>query len=234
MRALWFVVVNAASESPFEAIRSFVGATATPSDAIESAEEAAREFGLLTPDAVTSEFLRFLAAQAASLATRTGHTPTGIVMSPACGIIGLQLFEGMDGAGRTGHLTCIEPEVQHQQLAKAAFADAGQRPNTFRFLPSNPLDAIGRLAHESYDIAVAECAVEDTRVLVEQTLHALRVGGILVILDTLLDGLVADADRTDRQIIQAREADEAIRSMSAVRVARLPLGAGATIITKVA
>ena len=123
--------------------------------------------------------------------------------------------------------------VQHQQLAKKAFADAGQRPNTFRFLPSSPLDVIGRLAAESYDLAVAECAVEEIQPLVEQTLPALRVGGVLIVLDTLLDGLVADDERTDRQTNQARQADEAIRFLESARVARLPLGAGATIITKV-
>ena len=233
MRDLWFVIVNAASESPFEAIRAFVSATADTNDVIESAEEAAREFGLLTPDAMTSEFLRFPAAQAAGEAASSGHTPTGIIMSPACGVLGLHVFEGINAASQTGHLTCIEPEVQHQQLAKKAFADAGQRPNTFRFLPSSPLDVIGRLAAESYDLAVAECAVEEIQPLVEQTLPALRVGGVLIVLDTLLDGLVADDERTDRQTNQARQADEAIRFLESARVARLPLGAGATIITKV-
>ena len=221
-------VVNAAQNSPLDAIRSFVDRTAPNDENIDAANEAAAEFGLSTPDAMTTEFLTFLAARAAGTSTQTGHTPTALVMSPACGVIGLHLFRGL-GAG---HVTCIEPEVQHQQLARNAFQSAGVRANMFRFLPSAPLDVVGRLAQDSYDIAIADAAEEDLLRTVESTLPALRPGGILVLLDSLLDGLIADESRTDRQTTAAREADAALQEMDGISVSRLPLGAGLTLITK--
>lgn len=224
--------MNAASSSPIEAIREYVRATTEPDEVTAAAVEAAEEFGLLTPDAMTAEFLEFIAARAGANAAARGHTPTGIIVSPASGVIGLHLFKGLNAAQAEGHLTCIEPEVQHQQLAKQAFANAGQRPNTFRFLPSAPLDVIRRLANDSYDIAVAEAATEEFTAIVESTLPALRTGGVLVLLDSLMDGLVGDENHTDRQTVRAREADQFFRELGNAKVSRLPLGAGATLITK--
>ncbi len=225
--------MNAASSSPIEAIRKYVRATTEPDEVVTAAVEAAQEFGLLTPDAMTAEFLEFLATRAGANAAASGHTPTGIIVSPASGVIGLHLFKGLNAAQVEGHLTCIEPEVQHQQLAKQAFANAGQRPNTFRFLPSAPLDVIRRLASDSYDIAVAEAATEEFTAIVESTLPALRRGGVLILLDSLMDGLVGDDKHADRQTTRAREADQFFRELDNAKVARLLLGAGATLITKI-
>ena len=238
--------------------------TRTPSSArvVHAALEAAEEFGLPAPDAMTGEFMEFLGARAAGNSALTGSTPTAIIMSPACGVIGLHLFRGMhsailqaqeagedltpkttDGMLRgsagshprahgSGHITCIEPEIQHQKLARSAFQADGIPNNAYRFLPSAPLDVVSRLAQNSYDIAIVECSVEDFSTTVEATLPALRPGGILMLLDSLMDGTVRDRDRQDRQITSAREADEAIRRLPGAAVSRLPLGAGSTLVTK--
>lgn len=226
-------VVNAAQSSSLETIRAYVDSTSREDEVIAQAVEAATEFGLPTPDAMTGELLRFLSARAAGTGCLAGHTPTGIVMSAACGVIGMHLFRGLGYAGAAdGHVTCIEPEVQYQQLARAAFESAGIRPNLYRFLPSAPLDVVGRLAQDSYDIAVADAPAEDVLATVEATLPAVRPGGVVVLLDSLLDGLIGDQQREDRQTVAAREADEALRAMENVAVCRLPLGAGVTLITK--
>ncbi|MGV0409256.1 O-methyltransferase [Corynebacterium resistens] len=220
--------MNASSATPEQAIVTHVNRTANQDEALLNAIEAAEEFGLVYPDTITGEFLTFLAAQAEGSANSAGHTPTAIIMASASGVVGSHLFSGMPD----GHLTCIEPEVQHQQLAKEAFAASGKRPNNYRFLPSAPLDVVGRLAQESYDIAIAEASEEDFIPLVKATLPALRLGGVLVLLDSLVDGLVSDDSRTDRQTVAAREADEFFRELDSVQVSRLPLGAGVTLITK--
>ncbi|WP_238596936.1 O-methyltransferase [Corynebacterium heidelbergense] len=277
--------MNSALSTPLDLFRSLASAHAGEDPALTSAETAAEEFGLAVPDALTGEFLRFLAARTAAAARahargetggNGGTTPTAIVMSPACGAVGLHIYRGFHAAhaaaqpdeqtrgaaggnangGHTvggavvgsyvvgatgsgasysaheGHLTCIEPEVQHQQLAKAAFGEAGVPNNCYRFLPSAPLDVVGRLASDSYDLAVAECDVRDLAALCAATLPALRPGGTLVLLDSLMDGAIADEDDRDRMVVAAREADAAIAEMGNVVVTRLPLGAGATIITK--
>ncbi|WP_295642547.1 O-methyltransferase [uncultured Corynebacterium sp.] len=222
--------MNASSTTPERAIVAHVNRTANHDEALLNAVEAAEEFGLVYPDTITGEFLTFLSAHASGAAGLAGYTPTAIVMASASGVVGSFLFAGMP----EGHLTCIEPEVQHQQLAKEAFAAAGKRHNNYRFLPSNPLDVVGRLAQESYDLAVAEAAEEDLIPLVKATLPALRPGGVMVLMDSLVDGLIGDDSRTDRQTTAAREADEYLRELETVKVSRLPLGAGLTLITKVA
>ena len=67
----------------------------------------------------------------------------------------------------------------------------------------------------------------------ESTLPALRSGGVLVLLDSLMDGLVGDEQHTDRQTTRAREADQFFREIDNAKISRLPLGAGATLITKI-
>ena len=56
--------------------------------------------------------------------------------------------------------------------------------------------------------------------------------GTLVLVNSLLDGTLADASRTDRDTAAAREADEYLRELEGASVTRLPLGSGLTLVTK--
>ena len=56
--------------------------------------------------------------------------------------------------------------------------------------------------------------------------------GTLVLANSLLDGTLADASRTDRDTAAAREADEYLRELEGASVTRLPLGSGLTLVTK--
>lgn len=220
--------MNVNTGSALDAVRSYINGTARSDDALTEARTAASEFGLLCPDAATGEFLAFLAARPAG----TGQ-PAAVVMSPACGVIGMHLFAGFPAG--TGHVTCIDPEADHQKLARTAFTSLGLRPTSFRFVPSAPLDGIVRLATDSYDLIVADVEPEFLSAAVDASLPALRTGGVLVLLDALLDGAPGDPDRTDRQTGAARAAEEhlaELREAGTVATARLPLGAGMTVVTR--
>lgn len=222
--------VNVNSGSALDAVRAYVNDTAASDDALTEARTAAAEFGLACPDPMTGEFLSFLGARASA-----GPQPSAVVMSPACGVIGLHLFAGFRSDTIDGHVTCIDPEVQHQQLARQAFTAQGLRSSSFRFVPTAPLDGITRLATESYDIVVADVDAELLTATVDAALPSLRAGGVLVLLDSLLDGAPGDPARTDRQTLAARAAQDRLGELSeagTVAVSRLPLGAGATIITR--
>lgn len=223
--------MNAEPRSALDSVRDYVNATAATDDPLTAARDAATEYGLLTPDAMTGEFLTFLAAQSTgpARAAGAGAAPTAVVMSPAYGVIGLHLFAGFP---QGGHVTCIDPEVQHQNLARHAFTSAGVKSNAYRFLPSAPLVGVSRLATDAYDIIVSQSAVEHLTATVDASLPVLRPGGVLVLLDSLLDGTLADPDRSDRQGRAAREAEEHLAALEDVTVARLPLGAGATVVTR--
>ncbi len=222
------VTVNVNTGSALDAVRSYINGTARSDDALTEARTAASEFGLLYPDAATGEFLTFLAARPVA-----GAQPGAVVMSPACGVIGLHLFAGFPEG--TGHVTCIDPEVEHQKLAKQAFTSAGRRPTSFRFVPSSPLDGIVRLATDSYDLIIADVDPELLTTAVDSSLPALRQGGVLVLLDALLDGAPGDPARTDRQAEAARAVEAhlaGLRDTGTVETARLPLGAGMTVVTR--
>lgn len=210
-----------------EALRSYILSTTEPLQALDEALQHAEEFHLRAPDAITGALLASLAAGVAGSAS--SGSANAIVVTPAASVVGLHLLHGL---GERGQLTCIDPESEHQRHAKKCFQEAGYRPANYRFLPSRPLDVMGRLAAASYRFVYGDVAPMDQRAFIDAALPLLNPGGVLVLADSLLDGTVSDTSRTDRDTVAARETDAYVREMDGVLVTRLPLGAGLTIVTK--
>ena len=208
----------------FEYLRTYVESTTETDATVARAREDAAEFGLPSPDEMTGQLLTTLAA------TTNGEGSTGaIAITPAAGLVGLYILNGL--ADNTT-LTCIDPESEHQRQAKALFREAGYSPSRVRFLLSRPLDVMSRLANDSYQLVFGQVSPMDLKALVDAAWPLLRRGGALVLADSLLDGTIADQTRKDRDTQAARDADEYIRSIEGAHVARLPLGAGLTVVTK--
>ncbi|QDZ42337.1 O-methyltransferase [Corynebacterium sp. sy039] len=191
------------------------------SEALSAAQEAAHEFGLITPDAATGKLLSTLAT--------ASNAQAAIAVSPAASVVGLYLLEGLNDHAV---LSCIDPEPEHQKQAKTAFAQAGYPASRIRFLPSRPLDVMSRLATASYDIIYADISALEFTAFIKAGLPLLAPGGTLILADCLLDGTISDVSRKDRETISAREAEEYIASLDNVLVTRLPLGSGMTLISK--
>lgn len=208
----------------FEYLRTYVESTTETDATVARGREDAAEFGLPAPDEMTGQLLTTLAA------TTNGDGSTGaIAITPAAGLVGLYILNGL--ADNTT-LTCIDPESEHQRQAKALFREAGYSPSRVRFLLSRPLDVMSRLANDSYQLVFGQVSPMDLKALVDAAWPLLRRGGALVLADALLDGTIADQTRKDRDTQAARNADEYIRSIEGAHVARLPLGAGLTVVTK--
>lgn len=208
----------------FEFLLNYVESTTDIDPALATAREDAAEFGLPVPDEMTGQLITTLAA------TTNGAGSTGaIAITPAAGLVGLYILRGLVN-GTT--LTCIDPETEHQRHAKAIFREAGYSPSRVRFLPSRPLDVMGRLASDSYQLIFAQVSPMDLHAFIDAAWPLLRPGGVLLLADALLDGTVADETRRDRDTVAAREADEYVRSIQGAHIARLPLGAGLTLLTK--
>lgn len=208
----------------FEFLRNYVESTTEIDPALATAREDAAEFGLPVPDEVTGQLITTL------VAATNGEGSTGaIAITPAAGLVGLYILRGL-AQGTT--LTCIDPETEHQRHAKSIFREAGYSPSRVRFLPSRPLDVMGRLAFDSYQLVFGQVSPMDLRAFVDAAWPLLRPGGVLMLADALLDGTVSDETRRDRDTVAAREADEYVRSLDGAHVARLPLGAGLTLVTK--
>lgn len=131
----------------YDALRTFIDSTSTESESLASARAHAEEFSLRIPDSSVGQLLTTLAASAAGEKVQT------VAITPAASVVGLYLFDGLSDSGI---VTCIDPEVEHQSHAKSTFRDAGYSPSRVRFLPSRPLDVMGRLATEAYHVIYAD------------------------------------------------------------------------------
>lgn len=213
--------MGSVTNSANSALASYIEDTTVSSPVLEAAREDATEFGLAIPDAMTGQFLSALAS--------ASRAQGAIAVTPAASVVGLHL---MDGLGDSAILSCIDPEPEHQKRAKDTFREAGYSSSRFRFLPSRPLDVMGRLATDSYQIIYGEISPLELKQFIEAALPLLSSGGVMVLADSLLDGTIADTTRKDRDTQAAREADELLANMDGVTVSRLPLGAGLTLVVK--
>ncbi|MDO5032017.1 O-methyltransferase [Corynebacterium sp.] len=212
------------NNTAFDALRSYIENTSQPSEALTGARAHAEEYGLSVPDEPTGQLLATLAAAASGT-----DRAQAVVISPAAAVVGLYVLEGLPDAGI---LTCIDPEAEHQATAKATFREAGYASTRCRFLPSRPLEVMGRLATDAYQLIYADVPALDMPALIKAAVPLLRAHGTLAIANSLLDATVADPTRTDRDTAAAREADELVRTLEGVLVTRLPLGSGLTLVTK--
>lgn len=212
------------TQTASEALNAYITETSEASPILDKALQHSEEFHLRAPDAATGEMLRLLAATQS-----TAKNSAAIAVTPAASVIGLYLLEGL---GEKAHLTCIDPETEHQRQAKSCFQEAGYRPSTYRFLPSRPLEVMGRLANDSYALVYGDVTPADQRSFIDAAWPLLSTGGLLILADSLLDGTVGDTTRTDRDTVAARETDAFLREKDDAIVSRLPLGAGLTLAYK--
>ena len=217
----WGIVTDTA----YDALRTYIESTTEIPEALADARRDAAEFGLTVPDEMTGQLLATLAAATGSPSNSTG----AVAVTPAAGVVGLYILRGL---GDRGTLTCIDPEVEHQSQARNVFRAAGYAPSRVRFLPSRPLDVMGRLAAGAYQLVYAEVAPVEMPAILQAAWPLLTPGGTLVLADALLDATLADESRRDRDTSAARETDEMARSLEGAIVTRLPLGAGLTLITR--
>lgn len=214
------------TDTVYETLATYISATNEPNAAVDGAVTDASEFGLPVVDPVIGQLLASFAA-----ALGAGEHTSAVVVSPTAHIPGSFILQGL---GSTGSLTCIDPEAENQRRAKEFFRQEGIAAHRLRFLPSRPLEVLGRLAPASYSLIYADIRPTDMVAFINGALPLLKDRGVIVLGGALLDGTVADPTRRDRDTAAAREADEFVRSLEAVSLTRLPLGGGTTIIARTA
>ena len=213
------------SDSAFTSLTSYI--ESAPMDANHAIARAdAAEYGLTAPSPALGNLLGTLAAGAGA----AGSGATGAVaITPAAGVVGLHILHGLP---EKSTLTCIDPEADHQNRAKALFREAGYPTSRTRFLPSRPLDVLGRLATQAYHVVYMDVEPVDLPAAIESAWPLLSPGGTLMVVGSLLDGTIADPSRKDRDTLAAREADEVVDGFEGAVVTRLPLDAGVTLVTR--
>lgn len=207
------------SDSAFSSLNSYIESV-SGDEALSAARADATEYGLAAPSPALGALLSTLAA--------SGHGGA-VAITPAAGVVGLHLLAGLP---EKSSLTCIDPEADHQARAKTAFREAGYSPSRARFLPSRPLDVLGRLAAGAYHVVYAEVEPVDLPATVDAAWPLLAAGGTLVLTGSLLDGTLADPSRKDRDTLAARDADRLVDEIEGAVVTRLPLDSGVTLVTR--
>jgi predicted O-methyltransferase YrrM len=157
---------------------------------VESAEiAAARQHALENGvDAISPA----VGAQIAVIAAAT-NAKTMIEIGTGVGVSGLWLFAGAPEAT----LTSIDIELDFQQSAKRAFADAGIPNNRARLISGRALDVLPRMNESSYDIVLVDADTHSLIEYVEYGLRLVRVGGTVLVPHALWKGRVSDPAQRD-------------------------------------
>ena len=160
-------------------------------------------------------------AQLAAIAAATGAKNI-IEIGTGLGVSGLWMLVGAPDAD----LTSIDSEVDHQQLAKAAFGIAGIPTNRVRLIAGRALDVLPRMNESSYDIVVIDADPASIIEYVEHGLRMVRAGGSVLVPHALWRGRVADPAQRDDTVTEFRTLLQEIAASDAVISALSPVGDG--------
>jgi len=170
-----------------------------------------------------------MGAQLAVIAAASAATSI-IEIGTGAGVSGLWLFRGAPSAV----LTSIDSELDHQQLARTAFAAAGIPANQARLIAGRALEVLPRMNESSYDLVLVDADVASVIEYVEHGLRLVRPGGTVLVAHALWRGRVADPTQRDDTATAFRTLIAEIASSDAVVSALSPVGDGLLQITKIA
>ena len=168
-------------------------------------------------------------AQLAAIAAATG-AKTIIEIGTGVGVSGLWMLSGAPGAD----LTSIDSELDHHQLAKAAFLAGGVPANRVRLIAGRALEVLPRMNESSYDIVLIDADPHSIIEYVEHALRMVRPGGSVLIPHALWRGRVADPAQRDDTVTEIRTLLREIAASDAVISALSPVGDGLLHLVKLA
>ena len=168
-----------------------------------------------------------MGAQLAVLAAATSAKSI-IEVGTGVGVSGLWLLTGATNAV----LTTIDLELDYQQLARKAFADAGIAANRIRLIAGRAAEVLPRMNESSYDVVFIDADPDSVIEYVEHGLRLVRAGGIVVVAHALWRGRVADPAQRDETVAGFRLLLKEIAGSEAVLSALSPVGDGLLQLTK--
>lgn len=183
-------------------------------DAIATARQHSMELGI---DAVTPA----VGAQLALLAAASSSHSI-LEIGTGAGVSGLWLMRGAPLAV----LTSIDVEFEHQQVARAAFADAHVPANRIRLITGSAAEVLPRMNDGAYDLVLIDADPEAVLDYVEHGLRIARRGGIVVVAHALRRDRVADPAQRDETLTDYRALLATIRESDAVAAALITAGDG--------
>jgi predicted O-methyltransferase YrrM len=160
-------------------------------------------------------------AQLAVIAAALGAESI-IEIGTGIGVSGLWMLRGAPNA----HLTSIDVEADHHDVARRHFADAGHAAARVRLITGKATDVLPRMNERSYDLVLVDADASTLAEYLEHALRLVRPGGAVLVPHALWRDTVADPARRDDMTAQFRELIADLSTSPAVQVALSPVGDG--------
>lgn len=186
--------------------------------ALTAARSRAAEVGVPGVDNVTGSVLRLLAA--------AGGAKAVVELGTGAGVSALWLLRGMlpDGI-----LTSVDPDTEHQRLARQTLVEAGYGTSRVRLITGDALAVLPRLSDDAYDMVVCDAVRAENADYLAAALRLLRPGGLVVFLGALADGRVADPAARDPETVALRELTRLVKDHDQLTPVLLPVGSGVLV-----
>lgn len=183
---------------------AFADAFVPEDESLDTAREAAHQFGI---DAVSP-------ATGAALALVTAGAPaTSIIeIGTGTGVSGLWLLRGAP----TAQLTSIDEDLDVHQVARTVFGAAGFPPRQVRLITGRAAEVLPRMNEQAYDAVFIDADWQSVRDYVETGLRLVRPGGSVLVARVLQRGAVADPARRDTATIAYRDLLRSVRDRPTV------------------
>jgi predicted O-methyltransferase YrrM len=198
-----------------DVLNDWLGSWLPEDAALVAARARAAEVGVPCVDSVTGSLLRLLAGVAAAKAV--------VELGTGAGVSALWLLRGMRP---DAVLTTVDPETEHQRLAKQSLVEAGYGSGRVRLIAGRALEVLPRLSDGAYDLVFCDAQRSENLDYLEAALRLLRPGGLVVFAGALGDGRVADPSARDPETVALRELAARVRDDERLTPALLPVGAG--------
>lgn len=182
---------------------------------LAAARQRAAEVGVAAVDAASGSVLRLLAAVTGARAV--------VELGTGAGVSTLWLLRGMRP---DGVLTSVDPEAEHQRLARQSLVEAGYGSGRVRLIAGRALEVLPRLSDGAYDLVFCDAARSENADYLAAALRLLRTGGVVVFAGVLAGGRVADPSARDPDTVALRELTRLIREETRLVPALVPVGAG--------
>jgi predicted O-methyltransferase YrrM len=187
-----------------------------PEDApVLAARARAAEVGVGCVDPTTGALLRLLTAAAQARAV--------VELGTGAGVSSLWLLRGMRPEGV---LTTVDPETEHQRLARLSLLEAGFGTGRVRLITGEALAVLPRLSDRAYDLVFCDAVRAENADYLGAATRLLRPGGLVVFAGALGDGRVADPAARDPDTVALRELTRVVKEDERLTPALLPVGSG--------
>ena len=151
-----------------------------------------------------------------------------VEVGTGAGVSGLWLQSG----NLTSVLASIDTEMQHQDLAKLAFEQAGIVSTRLRMINGRSSEVLVNLADEAYDLVLLDGDIDSLLTQVKESLRLLRTGGVLAIPHALWRDRVPDQVLRDEITEEYRAVLEFINESGLFIPALSTIGDGLLIASK--